>query len=176
MPALCGSLVDVRRSLNPEGGRGEVVVVPMGQDMLGPRLLALRQGSALAYAPIAQSTASGQIPFNELERVYGIRLRFGNANPGINPQASVFGVIGDPVAHSLSPLMHNAAFATRQNNAVYVLFHVRELPDFVAAIEPFQVAGFSVTIPHKERILPYPHNCDPLAAHIAPSNTVTARD
>jgi len=174
--ATCRSLADVRRLLEPARGRGDVVVVPMGQDMLGPRILALRQGSALAYAPIAQSTASGQIPFSELERVYGLRRRFGNSNSGINPQTSVFGVIGDPVAHSLSPLMHNAAFATRQNNAVYVPFHVRELPDFVAAIEPFQVAGFSVTIPHKERILRYLHDCDPLAAEIGAVNTVTVRE
>jgi 3-dehydroquinate dehydratase/shikimate dehydrogenase len=71
--------------------------------------------------------------------------------------------------------MHNAAFAIRQNNAVYVPFHVRDLPDFIAAIEPFRIAGFSVTIPHKERILRYLHDCDRLAAEIGAVNTVAVR-
>src|SRR5260370_28618671 len=148
----------------------------MGQDMLGRGIWALRQGSVVAYAPIGKSTASGQITLSDLEGFYGLRRRFGNSNWGINRKTSVFGVIGDPVAPSLSPPMHNAAFAPRQNNAVYVPFHVRELPDFVAAIEPFQVAGFSVTIPHKERILRYLHDCDPLAAEIGAVNTVTVRE
>jgi len=173
--ATCRSLADVRRLLGLARSRGDVVVVPMGNDMLGPRILALRQGTALAYAPIAQSTAPGQIPFTELERVYRLRRRFGKSNSGINLETSVYGVIGNPVAHSLSPLMHNAAFAIRQNNAVYLPFHVPDLPDFIASIEPFQIAGFSVTIPHKERILRYLHDCDPLAAEIGAVNTVVVR-
>ena len=173
--ATCRSLSDVRRLLGLVRSRGDVLVIPMGNDMLGPRILALRQGSALAYAPVAQSTAPDQIPFSELERVYRLRRRFGKSNSGINLESSVYGVIGDPVAHSLSPLMHNAAFAIRENNAVYVPFHVRDLPDFIASIEPFQIAGFSVTIPHKERILRYLHDCDPLAAEIGAVNTVVVR-
>ena len=174
--AACRSLADVRRLLSLTRGRRNVAVVPMGEDMLGSRVLALRQDSALAYAPIAQNTAPGQIPFEELERVYRLRRRFGDSNAGVNPKTSLYAVIGDPVAHSLSPLIHNAAFAARQTNAVYVPFHVRDLPDFLAAIESFHIAGFSVTIPHKERILRYLHHCDPLAAGIGAVNTVIVRN
>jgi 3-dehydroquinate dehydratase / shikimate dehydrogenase len=169
------SLTDVRRLVELTRGRSNVVVVPMGEDMLAARILALRQGSALGYVPVAQSTAPGQIGFEEIERVYRLRRRFGKSEAGINLQTGVYGVIGDPIGHSLSPLMHNAAFAARHTNAVYLPFHVRELPDFIAAIEPFRIAGFSVTIPHKQRILRYLDDCDPLAAEIGAVNTVVVR-
>lgn len=173
--AKCHSLAEVRRLLELPCGRDQVVVIPMGEGMLGARILALRQGSALAYAPIAQSTAPGQIPFQEVERVYRLRRSFGDSREGVNPKTRLYAVIGDPVAHSLSPLMHNAAFAFRHANAFYVPFHVRDLADFVAAIEPFLIAGFSVTIPHKERILRFLDECDPLAAEIGAVNTVAVR-
>jgi len=173
--AASRSLAEVRRLLELTLGRLDVVVVPMGEDMLAARILALRQGSALGYAPVAQSTAPGQISFEEIERVYRLGRRFGKSDAGINPQTRLYGVIGDPVGHSLSPLMHNAAFALRRRNAVYLPFHVRELRDFIAAIEPFQIAGFSVTIPHKQRILRYLDDCDPLAAEIGAVNTVVVR-
>jgi 3-dehydroquinate dehydratase / shikimate dehydrogenase len=169
------SFADVRRLLELVRGRTDVVAIPMGEGMLGARILALRQGSALAYAPVARSTAPGQIPFDEIERVYRLRRRFGKSKPGVNPRTRVYGVIGDPIAHSLSPLMHNAAFAERHKKAIYVPFHVRDLADFVAAVEPFQIAGFSVTIPHKQRILRYLNDCDPLAAEIGAVNTVVVR-
>jgi 3-dehydroquinate dehydratase / shikimate dehydrogenase len=169
------SLTDVRRLVELTRGRSNVVVVPMGEDMLAARILALRQGSALGYAPIAESTAPGQVGFEEIERVYRLRRRFGKSQAGINSQTGLYGVIGDPIGHSLSPLMHNAAFAARHSNAVYLPFRVRELPDFVAAIEPFHIAGFSVTIPHKQRVLRYLDDCDPLAVEIGAVNTVVVR-
>jgi 3-dehydroquinate dehydratase/shikimate dehydrogenase len=173
--AACRSLADVRRLLDLTSGRRDVAVVPMGEDMLGPRIVALRQNSALAYAPIEQSTAPGQISFRELQSIYRLRRRFGNSTRGLHPKTRLYAVIGDPVAHSLSPLMHNAGFAARQTNAVYVPFHVRDLSDFLAAIESFHIAGFSITIPHKERILRYLDHCDPLAAQIGAVNTVVVR-
>jgi 3-dehydroquinate dehydratase/shikimate dehydrogenase len=173
--AASRSLAEVRQLLELARGRPDVVVVPMGDGMLAARLLALRQGGALAYAPMARSTAPGQIPFDEIERVYRLRRRFGKSKAGINPQTSLYGVIGNPVAHSFSPLMHNAAFAARHKNAIYLPFHVRDLSDFIAAIEPFQIAGFSVTLPHKERILRDLDECDTLAAEIGAVNTVVVR-
>ena len=172
--AAARSLAEVRRLLEPARDNSNVVIVPMGEDITAARILALREGSALAYAPVAQSTAPGQIGFEELERVYRLRRPFGETE-GINSQTSVYGVIGNPIAHSLSPLMHNAAFAAGRHNAVYLPFRVRELPDFIAAIEPFQIAGFSVTIPHKQRIIRYLDECDPLAAEIGAVNTVAVR-
>lgn len=174
LAAACDSLAEVRRLLELVSGRPDVVAVPMGDDMLAARILALRQGSALAYASLSRATAPGQIAFDEIERVYRLRRRFGRSS-GIHPRTAVYGVIADPVAHSLSPLMHNAGFAVRKKDAVYLPFRVQNLRDFVAAIVPFGIAGFSVTIPHKERILRYLDECDPLAAEIGAVNTVVVR-
>jgi 3-dehydroquinate dehydratase / shikimate dehydrogenase len=172
--AASRSLADVRRLLELVRGRLDVVAVPMGDGMPAARILALRQGSALAYAPVARSTAPGQIAFDEIEPVYRLRRRFGRSKAGVNPRTRLYGVIGDPIAHSLSPLMHNAAFAEGKD-AIYVPFHVRDLADFIATIKPLQIAGFSVTLPHKELILPYLERCDPLAAEIGAVNTVVVR-
>jgi 3-dehydroquinate dehydratase/shikimate dehydrogenase len=173
--AASRSLADVRRLLELVRGRLDVVAVPMGDGMPAARILGLRQGSALAYAPVARSTAPGQIAFDEIEPVYRLRRRFGRSKAGVNPRTHLYGVIGDPIAHSLSPLMHNAAFAEGQIDAIYVPFHVSDLADFIATIKPFQIAGFSVTLPHKESILPYLERCDPLAAEIGAVNTVVVR-
>jgi 3-dehydroquinate dehydratase / shikimate dehydrogenase len=173
--ATARSLVDVRRLLELARGRPDAVVIPMGDAMPAARILALRQGSALAYAPVAQSTAPGQIAFDELEHVYRLRRRFGKSTTGMNPRTSLYGVIGDPIGHSLSPHMHNAAFAERRKDAVYLPFHVRDLSDFIDAVEAFKIAGFSVTIPHKRHILRYLDVCDPLAAEIGAVNTVVVR-
>ena len=82
----CDSLAESLRVLQLAHGRRNIVAVPMGETALPARILALRQGSALAYAPIAQSTALGQISFREVERVYRLRRRFGRSKLGINPE------------------------------------------------------------------------------------------
>jgi 3-dehydroquinate dehydratase/shikimate dehydrogenase len=87
----------------------------------------------------------------------------------------VYGVIGDPIAHSLSPVMQNAGFAARRLNAVYLPFLTHDLRDFVDSVEPLGIKGFSVTLPHKERILRSLHRCDPPAEKIGAVNTVVVR-
>ena len=93
----------------------------------------------------------------------------------ITRRTRVYGVIGDPIGHSLSPLLHNTAFRARKFDAVFVPFLVRNLRDFLGAMKGFGVAGFAVTIPHKETILRYLDDCDPLAARIGAVNTVVVR-
>jgi 3-dehydroquinate dehydratase/shikimate dehydrogenase len=93
----------------------------------------------------------------------------------ITRRAKVYGVIGDPIGHSLSPLLHNTAFHARKLDAVLVPFLTRNLSDFLRSVEPFGVAGFAITIPHKELILKRLDECDPLAARIGAVNTVIVR-
>jgi 3-dehydroquinate dehydratase/shikimate dehydrogenase len=93
----------------------------------------------------------------------------------LNRQTRVFGVIGDPIAHSLSPLLHNTAFVERKINAVYLPFLVKNLRDFLNAALEFALLGFSVTLPHKQTILRYLQDCDALSADIGAVNTVTVR-
>jgi len=84
------------------------------------------------------------------------------------------GIIGDPIAHSLSPRMHNAAFTALGLNWIYLPFRVRarDLPAAVRGLAALQVAGFNVTIPHKEAVLPLLDEVDPPAARIGAVNTV----
>jgi shikimate dehydrogenase len=87
----------------------------------------------------------------------------------------VYGVIGEPVSHSLSPVLHNTGFVARHVDAVYLPFLVHDLRDFLAAVPEFGIRGFSVTHPHKQAILKYLKECDHLAAEIGAVNTVVVR-
>ncbi|MFO7310779.1 MAG: shikimate dehydrogenase [Bacillota bacterium] len=97
---------------------------------------------------------------------------------GLTGEAAVVGVIGWPVAHSLSPLMHNRAFAHLDMNWVYVPFAVRpeNLEAAVAGLRALSVRGFNVTIPHKTAIIPFLDQLTPAAAAIGAVNTVINRD
>jgi 3-dehydroquinate dehydratase/shikimate dehydrogenase len=143
------------------------IAAPMGEVGLPARILALREGSALAYAPVAQATAPGQVSLQELKYLYRAHK--------LTRRTQVFGVIGNPVGHSLSPLLHNSGFVARRVNAVYLPFLVRDLRDFLSAVPEFGVRGFSVTLPHKQSILRHLKECDPLAADIGAVNTVEVR-
>jgi 3-dehydroquinate dehydratase/shikimate dehydrogenase len=139
----------------------------MGETGLPARVLALREGSALAYAPIGEATAPGQVSLYDLRHLYRAHK--------LTNRTHVYGVIGDPVGHSLSPLLHNTGFIVRKMDAVYLPFLVKDLRDFLKAVPEFGVRGFSVTIPHKESILKFLKYCDPLAARIGAVNTVVVR-
>src|SRR5207245_6205055 len=90
-------------------------------------------------------------------------------------RTEVYGVIGDPIRHSLSPLMHNTGYVARKRDAVYLPFLVHDLKDFLGAIPAFGIHGFSVTISHKQTIPTHPKDCEQLAAEIGAVNTVTVR-
>ena len=86
----------------------------------------------------------------------------------------VFGIIGCPVRHSLSPVMQNAAFCAAGIDAVYVPFHVvpEQLGPAVAGLRTLQVSGFNVTIPHKSTIMPFLDNLDQSAIAAGAVNVV----
>jgi 3-dehydroquinate dehydratase/shikimate dehydrogenase len=143
------------------------VAVPMGEAGLPARILALREGSALAYAPVAAATAPGQVSLDDMKHLYRAHA--------LSRRTRVYAVIGDPIGHSLSPLLHNTGYVARRLNAVFLPFLVRQLPDFLAAISEFDIRGFSVTLPHKQSILKHLKECEPLAADIGAVNTVVVR-
>ncbi len=92
----------------------------------------------------------------------------------ITGKTKVCAIIGDPVAHSLSPLIQNAAFRAGSLDYVYVAFRVKkeELREAVGGFKALNIAGFGVTIPHKVAIIPYLDALDPLAKAIGSVNTV----
>jgi 3-dehydroquinate dehydratase/shikimate dehydrogenase len=143
------------------------IAAPMGEIGLPARILALREGSALAYAPVAAATAPGQVSLDDMKHLYRAHA--------LTRRTRVYGVIGDRVGHSLSPLMHNTGFVARHVDAVYLPFLVHDLRDFLKAVPEFGIRGFSVTIPHKQSVLKHLKECDPLAAEIGAVNTVVVR-
>jgi shikimate dehydrogenase len=94
----------------------------------------------------------------------------------IDGHTKIFGILGRPVTHSLSPAMHNAAFRHLGINAVYVAFPVTDLASAVAGLRGLGIGGVSVTIPFKEEIIPLIDELDPQAAKIGAVNTVVNRD
>jgi shikimate dehydrogenase len=86
----------------------------------------------------------------------------------------LFGVVGDPIAHSMSPAMHNDLFELYGIDASYLPFHVSkdDLESAVKGLKALGASGFNVTIPHKTEIIPYLDGIDPLAEAIGAVNTV----
>jgi 3-dehydroquinate dehydratase/shikimate dehydrogenase len=163
--AMAESLADSLRLLRLARGSRQIVAIPMGEVGLPGRILALRAGGALVYAPIAAATAPGQVPFEELRDLYRAHQ--------LTSRSQVFGVIGNPISHSLSPALHNSGYVAAEKDAVLVPFLVERLAEFVKAIPEFGLQGFCVTLPHKTAILGYLDDCDALAEQIAAVNTVT---
>jgi 3-dehydroquinate dehydratase / shikimate dehydrogenase len=161
------SISDSVRLLRLARNSRDFVAAPMGELGLPARILALREGSALAYAPVATATAPGQVSLDDLKYLYRAHE--------LTRRTRVYGVIGEPVSHSLSPVLHNTGFIARHVDAVYLPFLVHDLRDFLAAVPELGIRGFSVTHPHKQTILKYLNECDPLAAEIGAVNTVVVR-
>jgi shikimate dehydrogenase len=92
----------------------------------------------------------------------------------ISGKTKICGLIGDPVEHTMSPVMHNAAFAKLGLDYAYLPFHVKpeELPRAVSGFKALNVIGFNVTIPHKVAVIPLLDELDPLAEKIGAVNTV----
>lgn len=90
----------------------------------------------------------------------------------------LFGVIGDPIAHSMSPAMHNDLFDFYGINAEMFAFHIKgeNLEDAVKGFKAINISGFNVTIPHKTAIMPFLDEIDPLAEAIGAVNTVVNQD
>jgi 3-dehydroquinate dehydratase/shikimate dehydrogenase len=165
--AQCRSVSDSVRICELTRARRDAVAIPMGEFGLAGRVLSLRMGSALAYAAVEQATAPGQLSLDAMSDLYRAAK--------ITRRTRVYGVIGDPIGHSLSPVLHNTAFGARRFDAVFVPFLVRNLREFLGSMGEFGIAGLSVTIPHKETILRFLDGCDPLAARIGAVNTVVVR-
>jgi 3-dehydroquinate dehydratase/shikimate dehydrogenase len=165
--AMSRKLSDSTRLLRLARGTGKVVAVPMGEVGLPGRILALRAGSALVYAPVAAMTAPGQVGLQELKDLYRAHE--------LTKKTRVYGVIGNPIGHSLSPLLHNTGYVAAKKDAVFLPFLVEQLGEFVKVRGEFAVAGFSVTLPHKAKIFNYLDECERLAEEIGAVNTVTVR-
>jgi 3-dehydroquinate dehydratase/shikimate dehydrogenase len=154
------------------------IALCMGEAGIISRILAKKFSAFLTFASLEASagTAPGQIPVADMKRLY----RWDAVSPG----TKVFGVVGFPVGHSMSPAIHNAAFEKTGYDGIYVPLLVNEgYESFKAFMESFlafealDVRGLSVTIPHKENALRYLSErggqIEPLAQSIGAVNTIT---
>lgn len=145
-----------------------LVAFAMAETGIPSRVLSLAAGCLYTYAaPLeAEGTAPGQIPAKLMRNLYRVEK--------LGKHSRVFGVVADPVSHSKSPQIHNRAFQARRIDAVYLPFRVAPtaLGEWMKLAEKVPVAGFSVTIPHKQRILRHLDVIDPLARRIGAVNTV----
>ncbi len=134
------------RTVESVEGR-ERIVLGMGEAGFCTRVLAGKIGSMLSYASApGMAAAPGHTDPRTLAELYRFRL--------ISPRTQVYGVMGNPVSHSLSPLIHNRGLAALGVDAVYVPFLVDDPAAFLPAAELIGVGGLSVTIPHKQAVLP----------------------
>ncbi len=90
----------------------------------------------------------------------------------ISGTTRVHGIMGNPVSHSLSPAMHNAAFAATGENGVYVPFPVEDVAGAMVGFKALGVRGISVTIPHKQAVIAHLDDLDPVAEKIGAVNTL----
>jgi 3-dehydroquinate dehydratase/shikimate dehydrogenase len=148
--------------------RTPLVVLAMGELGFPTRVLSTAFGGLYTYAApmAAQGTAAGQVAARQLRHLYRVEKFL--------KTPKIYGVIADPVRHSISPAVHNRAFQSRRLDAVYLplLVSPANLRDFFSLAEKLPVAGFSVTIPHKQKIIRYLDVVDPLARRIGAVNTV----
>jgi len=141
---------------------GQQVVIGMGPSGVATRVLAARFGSCWMYA--GQGAAPGQVPSTVLASTYRFR--------SLGEETAVFGLVGKPVMHSLSPAMHNAAFGAHGTDAVYLPLEASDFGDFERFAERLGIRGASVTIPFKRDALRAARTVDPIAQAVGAVNTL----
>ena len=143
-----------------------VVGIAMGEEGLISRVLGPRAGAAFTFAAPDDeaATAPGQVSTRTLLDLYRLEQ--------LDQATRIFGVAGNPIGHSLSPLMHNTAFRRESVNAVMLPLKARALDDLLTVVRELPLGGVAVTMPLKQEVLPHLANMDPLTARIGACNTL----
>jgi 3-dehydroquinate dehydratase/shikimate dehydrogenase len=161
----------VLRLIEDRSLTAQVVGIAMGEEGLISRVLGPRAGAPFTFASFSDSaaTAPGQMTAATLRDLYRL--------DHLDQATRIFGVAGNPIAHSLSPLMQNAAFRRENVNAILLPMKTRALADLLTVVRELPLSGVAVTMPLKEEVLPHLANMDALTSRIRACNTVrTAAD
>ena len=142
------------------------VLVAMGPAGVPSRLLPDRFGSAWTYAGVG--VAPGQLDIGRMLGEFSIRA--------VSDATALYGVLGSPLTHSLSPVMHNAGFVASGIDAVYVPMEAADVDDFWTFATRMRLRGVSVTAPFKEHVVPGLTTRDGLARQVGAVNTVRATE
>lgn len=158
--------VVMMKFLEKEGQHHSITGVCMGEQGIISRVLGVRAGSVFTFAAASpgEETAPGQVSNRVLRDTYRIEQ--------VDAATKVYGVAGDPVAHSLSPIAMNTAFRRENVNAVYLALHAKTLEDLLACAREIPLHGLSITMPYKESIVKHLDNCDADTTRTGACNTV----
>jgi len=146
---------------------GEIVGICMGEAGTISRILSLRAGSAFTFAAATkgEETAPGQITARTLAETYRI--------DSVDAATKVFGVAGNPIGSSMSPLMLNTAFRRETVNAVYLALQTSSAQDLFKLVKEIPLQGLSVTMPLKQDVIPFLERTDALSTKIGAVNTIS---
>lgn len=158
--------VTMMRFLERRRDEAELIGIAMGEQGTISRVLGLRAGSVFTFAAAhaGEETGPGQIDARTLREVW----RIGH----IDQSTRVYGVVGNPVRHSLSPLMQNIAFRRETVNAVFLPLQTTRLADLMALVREVPLHGLAVTMPFKSEIMKHLEKTDALSEKIGACNTV----
>ena len=158
--------VTLLRFVERVSDEAHIIGLCMGDTGVLSRVLALRAGSEFTFAAATagEETGPGQLAARTLVETYRVEE--------VDAATKVYGVAGDPVGKSLSPIMMNTAFRRETVNAVYLGLQTANVEDLVALIQQIPIQGVSITMPHKQAILPHLEHMDPLSKKIGAVNTL----
>ena len=158
--------VTMMKFLQTQGDKNALIGLCMGEQGIISRVLSVRAGSVFTFGAVSAETktAPGQMSARDLRNIYRIEQ--------VDAATRVFGVAGDPIEHSLSPVIMNTALRRENVNGVYVALHAKTLKDLLYCVREIPLHGLSVTMPYKQSIVEHLDNTDAHTAKIGACNTV----
>jgi len=162
--------VTLIRFLERMSDRTNIIGLCMGDAGVISRVLGVRAGSAFTFAAATQGeeTAPGQIAARTLIETYRIDQ--------VDAATKIYGVAGNPIRSSLSPIMMNTAFRRETVNAVYLALQTTRMADLLKLVHEIPIQGVSITMPLKQDIIQHLEQTDPLSAKIGAVNTIRLLD
>lgn len=158
--------LEVLRLIEDRSISTQIIGIAMGEEGIASRVLGPRAGAVFTFAAPENGagTAPGQITAHTLRDLYRIEE--------LDSATRIFGVAGNPIAHSLSPLMHNTAFRRENVNGILLPLRAHSIEDLLTLVRELPLGGAAITMPLKQEVLPHLANMDPLTARIGACNTL----
>src|SRR5271167_3396550 len=158
--------VAMMKFLQTQSDKYALIGLCMGEQGIISRVLSVRAGSVFTFASVSEElkTAPGQISAQDLRNIYRIDQ--------VDAATRIYGVAGDPIEHSLSPIIMNTALRRENVNGVYLPLHARTLKDLLYCVRGIPLHGLSITMPYKQAIIAHLDNTDAHTAKIGACNTV----
>jgi len=158
--------VTMMKFLQTQSDKHALIGLCMGEQGIISRVLSVRAGSVFTFGAVSADlkTAPGQISAHDLRSIYRIDQ--------VDAATRVYGVAGDPIEHSLSPVIMNTALRRENVNGVYLPLHAKTLKDLIHCVREIPLHGLSITMPYKQAILAHLDNTDAHTTKIGACNTV----